>query len=641
MLLQKPIQTNIYWALVIRFLFLMIIYSLCRIGFYLFNQDLFGDISIGRFLMMMKGGLQFDVAALIYLNILFLLLQIIPLPIRFRDGYQLLCKYLFIITNSIGLMANFIDFAYYQFTLKRTTATVFKQFGNEQNKLKLGLDFLFDYWYLLLLFVMVVWLLIKIYDFIELKKPTFKWSIFLKDSLLMILFIGLAIVGLRGGWRHSTRPITLSNAGEYVEDPSETSIVLNTPFAIIRTLRVNDLKEIQFFSEDELNTIYTPVHEPKPESAFKNLNVVILIIESLGKEHIGGLNKDLVGGKYKGYTPFIDSLLSQSLTFSTTLANGRKSIDGLPSVLSSIPSITEPFVLSTYSSNKTSSLPLLLKEKGYQTAFFHGAPNGSMGFAAFTKMAGIDHYYGKTEYNNDADFDGMWGIWDEPFMQYMANTMNGFKQPFFSAFFSTSSHHPFKVPEKYQGKFPKGPLEVQECIGYTDMAIRKFFESARKMPWFENTLFVLTADHATISHLPEYQNVLGYYSVPIIFYSPVGDLKGKLNRTVQQIDIMPSVLSYLNYDQPYFAFGFDAFSNQEENFAVNNNDGTFRFYWKDYLLLNDGQKSTAIYAYKKDRLLKQNLLGKLKEQAELEIRLKAFIQQFNNRMIHNQLTINP
>jgi phosphoglycerol transferase MdoB-like AlkP superfamily enzyme len=322
------------------------------------------------------------------------------------------------------------------------------------------------------------------------------------------------------------------------------------------------------------------------------------------------------------------------------LANGRKSIDALPSILSGIPSINEPFVLTPYSSNRTNALPKLLKEKGYYTAFFHGAPNGSMGFSAYTKLAGIDYYYGKTEYNNDADFDGMWGIWDEPFMQYMAKNLNNFKQPFFSAFFSTSSHHPFKVPEQYTGKFPKGPLEVQECIGYTDMALKKFFETASKMPWFKNTLFVLTADHATVSHFPEYQNAVGYYAIPILFYYPGGNLKGKLDKTVQQIDIMPTVLNYLNYDKPYFSYGFDAFDLQNDNFALNNNEGSYRLYWKDYVLFSDGKKTNGVYAFKKDRLLQHNLLGKLPEQSEMEKRLKAFIQQYNNRMTQNQLTAN-
>ena len=637
----KRLNANIYIALLFRFGILMLLYSLCRIAFYALNHDLFGAISLSRFLTMMGGGLMFDLTALLYLNLIYILLQIIPFTFRYRDAYQSFCKGLFLLTNSLGLAANFIDFAYYRFTLKRTTASVFNQFSNEQNKLKLGLDFMLDYWYILLGFILLLYLLAKMYDLVQIKKSTFGWKLLARDLALMILLMVLSVVGIRGGWRHSTRPITLSNAGEYVEEPTETSIVLNTPFAIIRTLRITTLEPVKHLSEAELHTIYSPIHQPEQAAKFNNLNVVILIIESLGKEHIGSLNKDLDGGKYKGYTPFIDSLVGQSLTFNTTIANGRKSIDGLPSVISSIPSINEPFVLTPYSSNETGSLPKLLKQKGYTTAFFHGAPNGSMGFAAYTKLAGIDLYFGKTEYGNDADFDGIWGIWDEPFMQFMAQKMGSLKQPFFSTFFSTSSHHPFKVPEKYQGKFPKGPLEVQEPLGYTDMALRKFFETARKQPWFKNTLFVLTADHATVSHFPEYRNALGQYSVPILFYLPGGELKGKTDKLVQQIDIMPTVLRILNYDQPYFSFGFDALDQDADNFAVNNNEGTYRLFYQDWVLFNDGKKSLALYDFKKDRLLQHNLLGKLAVQAVMEKKLKAFIQQYNNRMIKNQLIYKP
>jgi phosphoglycerol transferase MdoB-like AlkP superfamily enzyme len=233
----------------------------------------------------------------------------------------------------------------------------------------------------------------------------------------------------------------------------------------------------------------------------------------------------------------------------------------------------------------------------------------------------------------------MWGIWDEPFLQYMAQKLNTFKEPFFSSVFTTSSHHPFKVPKQYSGKFKKGPLPVQECIGYTDMALKRFFSTASKMPWFKNTLFVLTADHATISHFPEYQTTVGYYSVPIVFYHPAGNLKGMQEKSVQQIDIMPTVLGILNYNKPYFAFGFDAITSTDERFEVNNNEGSYSLFWKNYVLMNDGTKTTAIYAYKTDRLLKQNLVGKLAEQPIMENKLKAFIQQYNNRMIHNQLTV--
>lgn len=638
----NPKEQSIYIALGYRFLLLLVLYTCCRLGFYFSNRSLFSHIAFGDLLYIFLGGIKFDLAALLYINSLYIVLQAIPFPFRYKKIYQTCCKWLFIVSNSIGFLANFIDFVYYKYTLKHTTASVFSQFSNEQNKLKLLGDFLADYWYLVIAFVVFIYIFIQLYQFVTIKKaPRFTWQIYLTHTIALVLIAGLAVIGMRGGWRHSTRPITMSNAGDFVKSPSDMSLVLNTPFTIMKTLKATDLKPINFYDEQTLDSIYSPIHLPKHKGPFKKLNVVFLIIESLGKEHVGGLNKDLLNGTYKGYTPFIDSLVGQSFTSSHTYANGRKSIDALPSIISGIPSIREPFVLSKYSSNKTTSIAKILNDEGYETAFFHGAPNGSMGFSAYTNLAGIKKYYGKSEYNNDADFDGIWGIWDEPFMQYMAKTINTFKQPFFSAFFSVSSHHPFKVPEKYIGKFPKGPLPVQEPVGYTDMAIRKFFASASKMPWYKNTLFVLCADHATVSYLPEYQTLPGSFSIPILFYYPGGDLKGKTERLIEQTDIMPTVLNYLNYNKPYFAFGFDAMSTNNNNFVVNNNDGSFSFYQGDYLLINDGLKTKGLFNLKTDRLTKNNLVNQLPAiQLTMEKYLKAFIQQYNNRMIKDQLTVN-
>lgn len=631
---------NLYLVLAYRFLILLFLYTLCRIGFYLFNQDLFQNITLPKYLYILWGGLKFDVSALIYINVIYILLHVIPFPFRYNEGFQKFCKWWFLVTNSIGIIANLADFVYYKFTLKRTTATVFGQFSHEQNKFKLFVDFLKDYWYLLILLAVFIWIFNKLYQLVKVKKTVrFTWPVYVLHTALLLMIALMCITGVRGGWGFGTRPITLSNAGEYVDTPDQMSLVLNTPFAIFRTLKASKLKPVNYFDEKTLNAIYNPIHQPADTAAFNKLNVVFLIIESLGKEHVGSLNKDLMGGKYRGYTPFLDSLVGESFTFTHTFANGRKSIDALPSVITGIPSINEPFVLSIYSGNKTTSIAKLLGDEGYETAFFHGAPNGSMGFSSYTHLAGIKKYFGQNEYQKKGDSDGTWGIWDDPYMQYMANTMNTLKQPFFASFFSLSSHHPFRLPDEYQGKFPKGPLPVQEPLGYTDMALRNFFKTASTMPWYKNTLFVLCADHATVSYLPEYQNTPGYFSIPILFYRPGGTLKGKTDKLVQQMDIMPTVLNYLHYNKPYFSMGFDAFDKKTDNFVVNNNDGSFNFYMGDYYLVNDGKENLALYNLKTDRLVQHNLLKTEPLIAEkLEKNLKAFRQQYNNRMIENKLT---
>lgn len=629
-----------YFAVAIRFIFLLIIYALLRLGFYSINASLFPHVDADKLLVMFAGGVRFDIVALLYLNILYIVMLTVPGPFKDNRIYQQVAKWIFVVVNSIGIALNLIDFAYYPFTLKRTTGTVIDQFSNESNLMKLGFDFCLDYWYLIVLLALIVYGLMRSYQYIQLEKITnYNWKSFLIQVPLFLLTAFLFIGGVRGGWAHSTRPITLSNAGDYVETPEEMNIVLNTPFSILKTLKAVSLKPVHYYSDQELEQLYNPIHIPKADQPFTKKNVVVLILESFAKEHFGELNKDIQGGKYKGYTPFLDSLIRHAYTFTDTYANGRKSIDALPSVITGIPSIGEPFVLSIYSGNETTSLAKLLGKKGYETAFFHGAPNGSMGFSAYMKLAGIQHYFGKNEYNNDADFDGIWGIWDEPFLQFVANKINTFHQPFFASFFSLSSHHPFKVPEKYQGKFPKGPLPVQEPIGYTDNALREFFAIASKMPWYKNTVFVICADHATVSYLPEYQTTAGGFQIPILFYAPGDHLVGKADKLVQQIDIMPTILNYLHYDEPYFAFGSDAFKPGKDNFVLNNNAGSYNLYYKDYMMSYDGLKATSFYDLKKDRLMKQDLLKQHPAVLDtMESKMKAFIQQYNNRMIENKLT---
>jgi phosphoglycerol transferase MdoB-like AlkP superfamily enzyme len=454
----------------------------------------------------------------------------------------------------------------------------------------------------------------------------------------MIVTLYFAVIGMRGGFTGTTRPITLNNAGRYVERPKEMAIVLNTPFSIFRTLGKQSFSRISYFTDQELEQIYSPIHIPDTTSSFRPKNVVVFIIESFGKEYVGFYNKDLDAGNYKGYTPFIDSLLQHSLSFKYSFANGGKSIDGIPSVISSLPSLNGSFVLSNYSTNITPSLAHELKSKGYQTAFFHGAPNGSMGFLAYTTINGFDKYFGKTEYNNDDDYDGIWGIWDEEFFQFFANTMGEFKEPFLSTIFSVSSHHPYKVPAKYKGKFSKGNIEMHQVIGYTDYALKKFFENASKTDWYKNTLFVITADHGSHSEHRQYLTSQGRLAVPIIFFDPSGELSGVSNNIAQQIDIEPTILNYLNYDQPYFAFGKDLLNDSIEHFSVSTVGNTYQMAMGDYFIQFHENKPVNFYNFKKDNIFKTNLLeSNLPAMDTLSMKLKAFIQQYNNRMIDNEM----
>lgn len=636
----KSRLANEYLVLSYRFVLLLFFYAVCRVLFYLFNISLFPSVDIATFMVMLKGGLRFDLSALLYINALYYLLYILPFPWKYNAGYQKFLKWLFLITNGAGLALNAIDFVYYPFILKRTTANVYDILRNEQNMGTLWWQFLLDYWYVFVIWVTLMFLLWYAYSLLNVRPLRFRprWLSFPVSLVVLTLFSGFSIIGIRGGYRHSTRPITLSNAGEYVESPEQVAIVLNTPFSIIRTYGKKAFVPMHFFqSEEELEAVFNPVYQPNSDTLFTPKNVVIIILESFSREHIGALNGHLENGEYKGYAPFLDSLIKQSVVFPNAFANGKKSIDALPSVTAGIPALVLPYVISEYSSNKINSLASLLGQQGYQTSFFHGAPNGSMGFQAFTKLAGFQRYYGRDEFNDDQYFDGIWGIWDEEFFGFFANELNTMTEPFYSTIFSVSSHHPFEVPERYQGVFPKGSLPLHQCIGYTDNALKLFFEQISKMPWFNNTLFVITADHSTMPYHEEYKNNLGAFSIPMIFYTPDGSLiSGFNNRLAQQIDIMPSVLSHLKFPFPFVAFGNNLFDEDLPPFVINYIGGNYQFMADGYVLYFDGKKLTGIYDYLKDPSLTQNLINSI-DVPQTERLMKAVLQQYNNRMIENRL----
>jgi phosphoglycerol transferase MdoB-like AlkP superfamily enzyme len=162
------------------------------------------------------------------------------------------------------------------------------------------------------------------------------------------------------------------------------------------------------------------------------------------------------------------------------------------------------------------------------------------------------------------------------------------------------------------------------------------------MPWYKNTLFVITADHTSEGYYPYYQSDVGQYAIPLLFFKPGSDLQGKPEIIAQQTDIMPTVLNYLGYEKRYLAFGTDllAGSTGEAHFSIHYISGLYGLMKDGYYLEYNGTKSTALFNITKDPLQYSNLVGKEKEvQSGMERFINAFIQQYNNRLIENRLTI--
>lgn len=638
------------WNLVLVY----IVYFICRLAFVLVNWDVFGgNLSFGYAMSLFGAGVIFDTTAILYSNALFILLFLLPFHWKENARFYQVVRWLFTIVNSIMLITNLIDCVYFGYTGKRTTTSVLQEFQHEGggNLASIFLDGFINYWYLVILAGVLCYGLYRLFrspkDF-----PIRNLKVYyLSQIVCLLLAVPFTIFGMRGGMTTATRPITISNANQYVNRPLDAGIVLNTPFAIFRTLDKQPFVTPHYMSDAEAKALYTPVHMPADSASFRPMNVVVLIVEGMTKQHLGSVNRHLDNGQYKGFMPFIDSLMTRSLSFEYSYSNGRKSIDGMPSVLSSIPNFVEPFFLTPAALNDVSSLAgELTRHKGYTSAFFHGAMNGSMGFMAFARSVGFQKYFGRTEYNEDpnyngnADFDGTWAIWDEEFLQFYCDRMSEMKEPFVTSVFTASSHGPFALPERYIGKFPKGNNPMLETVAYADMSIQRFFEKAAKQPWYNNTLFVLTADHTSLNSYPEYTTDLGYYKVPIIFFAPgMPELQGMDHeKIVEQIDIMPSVLGLLGYDRPFVGFGQDIFHTPaEDKIAVNYipASGIYQLLKGDYLIQFDGTNVLHAYRFRTDTLMQEDVKDSMPQDTlkKMENTLKSIIQQYMQRMNNNEL----
>ena len=361
---------------------LVLIFSLCRVLFLLFNWGLFNDVGIIDFL----AGVWFD---LVTVAIVFLPLGVLEmLPNKWRDGrfFKGLFFILFQIIVFLSLLMNFIDIGYFKHTSSRLKASLLDTLSGERDAGAQVVGYIGEYWYLLIFLAIIVWLSIFLYKRIDRidgeSKETSWWLQFLIYPLMLAL---LVFIG-RGGLR--LRPVQPSSAAKYTASQN-MPLVLNSAFTFIKSWGAERLEEKNYFDKEELLTYFNPLKQYDSEAEINKDNVVLIILESFSPEYIGAmqLRSDSTLGYQKGFrssTPFFDQLADKSLLCYQTFANGKKSVDAMPSIISSIPKLMDQeYLNSMYSANDVESLPKALKTLGYNSSFFHGASNGSMNFDVF------------------------------------------------------------------------------------------------------------------------------------------------------------------------------------------------------------------------------------------------------------------
>ena len=593
-LLHTPLALLV-WRIVLLYAVLM----LCRTAFYLYNAAVLGPLTWAEAWPLLAGALKFDTASVVYADGVFILLSLLPLPLRERRWYRAVLFWYYVAVNAVLVVAtNLADTVYFRYTQKRFTADeIF--FADNDNSLQLVGKFMAENWYLVLLWIALTALLAWGYRRRVREESIFSrgWAYYIGNTVIFAAAAGLSVAGMRGGMTRMTRPITLSNATLYTADSGKANLILSNPFCILRTIgSAGSVKYKKHFAPEELARRFTPVHQPA-DSAAVNLagrNVVVFIMESMSAEHSAYLCPEVYADReVKGFTPFLDSLMQNGLVFKRMYANGTRSIQAMPSVLGSIPSFRTPFVLMPQSLGESRQLPAMLADKGYATLFFCGSEHGSMGFGAYARSAGVERLVSRYEARHGTgDFDGYWGIWDEPFLQFMGEELAATPEPFFATLFTLSSHHPFVVPEQYAATLPDGYTRIHKGVAYDDQAFRRFFHRFGGEEWFRRTIFVFVADHVSSEKFAEKtRSYPGNMHIVGFIHTPDGALQGEVREVTQQLDIMPTVLGLTGNTEPYFAFGRDVLNEPQRPRWSVSYDGKFRALTDDGAVVLDDSGS--------------------------------------------------
>tara|TARA_B100001971_G_scaffold84647_1_gene77919 strand:+ start:536 stop:2386 length:1851 start_codon:yes stop_codon:yes gene_type:complete len=608
-----------YFVLFKRLGFAFSLFLISRVLFYFYNLKYFSVANLGETIWAFFVGLRFDLATTLIANIFFIIFSLIPIR---NPKYHLFLKFLFVIFNSIFLGLIIVDFEFFAFNGKKLTLDIFFIAGDIGGQF---FQVIFYYWHLSLLTIATMGILWRYYPRRK-KEYLFEMpmKIYKSIPLSLIIFI-LTAIGVRGGLQ--LRSISAKDA--FIFETYELgNFAVNSAYTFARSLSQKGLEYEKFFKKRE--DVYSTLENLSQSTSSsadglfsEKQNVIIIILESFSMEYIEN-----------GYAPFLKSLESKSLFFKEASSNGRRSIEALPSILAGFPSIIgKPLYQSNYQANKILGVPNYLKDYNYKSYFFHGGKTGTMNFDSFCRTIGFDRYFGKEDYPNDDHYDGHWGIYDHHYFDFMLNKLAQSEPPFFATFFSLSSHQPYSIPSEFLGQFPKGNLPIHESIGYTDYALKKFFEKAQKQSWYNNTLFIITADHTQKLETKKYQTVLGRYRVPLIFYHPKIKLESN-KKVVQQVDILPSILDILDIKpEEKLLFGTSVF-NDSPGKMLNFNSGNYIYRKAETMILYDKSK-LKVYTIGEDGL-KATLRPEQSENEYLK-ELKAYIQYTNNGLIRNNI----
>jgi phosphoglycerol transferase MdoB-like AlkP superfamily enzyme len=627
-------STFLHKYLFLRFLIILGILQVARLLFFLYNRDMFLNGTLEIISTFLKS-ILFDVLScfLYFIPYICLLLCLLFLKEMKRWQLRLLTVYFSVLFWMVSILS-FADIFYYKFNLRRINIETLQLLSDSKSSI-----FNFGVQHPYSLFLLV--LLLAAYYFSIKNTAVYGNPLILGTSsrkvLIGSLIFGALTCNLFLWFAKYLSPMSAS----LLVSAGYTGLYTNSPQVFLYSLRSGwtYVKPLHFYSDTEVDK-WVPVFYANSQSKpYNGKNIVVFILESFSYSYLDKNNPD------KPSTPFFDSLIGHSTFYTNAYANNTTSANGLCSILSGIPSLmNQPFFSSAYASNPVRSIGLALKKNGYQTNFFLGANDDHFGFKKGTKLLGIDNYYHGEEFAK-SQHDGTWGIYDEPFLQYFATQTAQMQQPFFSVFFTISSHFPFKVPDSLINAFPtKHNYANERAVSYVDYSFKKFFEKVKNTAWFQNTIFIFTADHVSKENTRESAsfNFNSYYHIPIFIFDPSNPQGKEVSHLVQHTDIPPTIADLTGISDTILSFGGSFFDSTSYRYTVNRySENIVQFIDTSILLQYDILNNQLLDLYS---IQETDALKRITNQAQLNEAqrkivplLKAYMQQYFNRHYYNRL----
>lgn len=344
------------------------------------------------------------------------------------------------------------------------------------------------------------------------------------------------------------------------------------------------------FIPNSANPIARHIHNPGEP---KQLNVIVLLQESLGAEFVGAY------GDRRGLTPNLDRVAQDSLMFTNVYATGTRTVRGMEAVAASFPPVPPESIVKRPHNENMFNWSTVMAKSGYTPTFVYG------GYGSFDNM---NYFFGHNGYKvvdrtdmDEPKFSNIWGVSDEDLFRNALRVFDGQHargEKIFSIVMSTSNHKPFTFPEGIPGvKATGGGREA--AVRYADYAIGKFIETIRTKPYFDDTLIVVIADHGARIYGKE-DFPLRSYELPFLVYSPKHVKPGKVDILASQTDVAPTILGMLNISYDSVFFGRDIFTgNPEDRFVVLNHNRDIAILTPGRLTELSFRKGAATYLYDK------------------------------------------